>query len=246
VLARSSKTTAQLGFPVGVARTAKHVRDGFENAEYDEVAELNAAGRVIALTQFDASGALRLAARLDNPRLTGPKITDEQAARAAQRSALAAGLAVGQPTATEADTATGGWIAHWARFSNGIPVRGDETRVLIWPDGRTQSVARVEHNLAPAPAQPLARDKASEVATRNLDHWFAGRKSGYAMAGLSLEWVEPNAAFDPSRLGATSSSYRLAWVVQAKPAGDAAAYMWLMTLYIDASNGSLIGGDFVE
>jgi hypothetical protein len=226
LLAQAGETGNALGFPVGVKRIGKHVRDGFEQTEYDEVTELDSKGRVSSITQFDKSGRLRSAIRLDSPPRNVLKVNSAGAIRAAQRSAQTAGLTLGTPSATDVDQATGGWTVHWDRVAGGIRVRGDETRVQVWPDGRIQSVARVEHDLAPEPGQRI--------------------NSGYAIQGVALEWVEPNGAFDPMLAAATSVPYRLAWVTEVKPLGDAASAMWLMTLFVDAGDGNIIGGDFVE
>jgi len=246
VLAHAGQTRDALGFPVGVKRIGKHVRDGFEQAEYDEVSEVDSTGRVAAVTQFDTQGRLRTAVRLDSPPRGGLKVNVDGAIRAAQRSAQAAGLTVGAPSTTDADQATGGWTVHWDRVAAGVRVRGDETRVHVWPDGRIQSVARVEHDLAPAPGQRIGSANAKLVASDNLNRWFAGRQSSYAVQGVTLEWVEPNGAFDPSRISSTALPYRLAWVAEVKPFGDATDAMWLMTLFLDAGDGNIIGGDFVE
>lgn len=245
VLAREGKTRDALGFPVGVKRVGKHVRDGFEQVEYDEVTETDFAGRVTAVTQFDTKGRLRAAVRLDSPPRGGLKVTLDGAVRSAQRSALAAGLTVETPSTSDADQAAGGWTIHWARVQDGVPVRGDETRVQVWPDGRIQSVAHIEHDLAAA-TQRIGLAGARQVASSNLDRWFASRNSGYTIQSLSLEWVEPNAAFDPTRTTSAAAPYRLAWVADVKPTGDAANYMWLITLFVDAADGTIIGGDFVE
>ena len=246
LLAQAGETGNALGFPVGVKRIGKHVRDGFEQTEYDEVTELDSKGRVSSITQFDKSGRLRSAIRLDSPPRNVLKVNSAGAIRAAQRSAQTAGLTLGTPSATDVDQATGGWTVHWDRVAGGIRVRGDETRVQVWPDGRIQSVARVEHDLAPEPGQRIDADNAKHAASDNLDRWFAGRNSGYAIQGVALEWVEPIGAFDPMLAAATSVPYRLAWVTEVKPLGDAASAMWLMTLFVDAGDGNIIGGDFVE
>jgi len=246
LMAQAGETGSALGFPVGVKRVGKHVRDGFEQAEYDEVTEMDSKGRVSSITQFDKNGRLRTAIRLDSPPRSVLKVSGAAAIRAAQRSAQAAGLTLGTPSATDADQATGGWTVHWNRVAAGIRVRGDETRVQVWPDGRIQSMARVEHDLAPAPGESINADSAKQAASDNLDRWFAGRNSDYAIKGMALEWVEPNGAFDPSLSATTSVPYRLAWVTEVKPSGDAANAMWLMTLFVDAGDGNIIGGDFVE
>ena len=246
LLAREGKTRSALGFPIGVSRVGHHVQDGFESAQYDEVTELDSAGRVESVTQFDSKGRLRSAVRLDVGPATGARVAQDVAVKSAQSSALAAGLAIGIPTSTDADQATRGWTVHWARTQGGVRVRGDETRVQVWPDGSIESVARVEHDLAVAPTNRLSSDAARQIASANLNRWFAGRNSGYAIQKLDLEWVGPNAAFEPSRIGAAEASYRLAWVTQVKPSGDAANDVWLLRLFVDAGDGTIIGGDFVE
>ncbi|MGD0861762.1 MAG: hypothetical protein ABSA21_03255 [Candidatus Limnocylindrales bacterium] len=246
LFAREVETRDALGFPVGVKRIGRHVLDGFEHAEYDEVTEVDSAGKVQAVTQFDSRGHLRAAVRLDAAPASKSRVTRDGAVRSAQKSARAAGLDIGTPTSTQADQATGGWTVHWARMQAGVRVRGDETRVQVWPDGRIQSVARAEHDLAAAPVQRIGSDAARQVASANLDSWSAGRNSGYAIQNVYLEWVGPNAAFDPDRATADEAPYRLAWVAEVKPFGDAANYAWLISLFIDAGDGSIIGGDLVE
>ena len=63
---------------------------------------------------------------------------------------------------------------------------------------------------------------------------------------MTLEWVEPNAAFDAAKLSAAPAPYRLAWVANVRPSGVAAGYVSLVTLYVDAANGTILGGDVVE
>lgn len=246
VLARASKTRDALGFPVGAKHTSKHVRDGFEHAEYDEVSEVDTAGRVTSVTQFDAQGQLRAAVRLDSGPHAGLNVTREAAIQSAQRSAVAAGLAVDTPSAVDVDEANGGWTISWARKQDGVRVLGDETRVHLWSDGRIQSLARVTHDLASPPDRRISSDQARQVASATVDQWFAGRNSGHTIQSMDLEWVGPNGAFDPARITDSPQPYRLAWVANVKPTGAAASYVWLMTLYVDAGDGSIIGGDVVE
>jgi hypothetical protein len=63
---------------------------------------------------------------------------------------------------------------------------------------------------------------------------------------MELEWVGPNAAFDPAKMDLATEPYRLAWVANVKPSGRAADSLRLVTLYVDAADGSVIGGDVVE
>jgi hypothetical protein len=246
LVARDTRTSAALGFPAGAQRIGRHVVDGFQNSEYDEVTELDSAGQVTSVTQFNSQGRLLSAVRLDIVAASGDRVDQSAAAEVAQSSASAVGLVVGAPSSSEADQATGGWTFHWARTQAGVRVRGDETRVQVWPDGRIQSVARVEHDLAAAPTTPLSAQLARQLASMNLNRWFAGKNSSYAIQGLDLEWAGPNAAFDPAMVDAAPTPYRLAWVVVVEPSGDAASAVSLMCLFVDAGDGTIIGGDFVE
>lgn len=142
-LARAGSTRDALGFPVGVQRIGKHVRDGFESVQYDEVSEIDSVGKVTSLTQFDAKGRLRAAIRMDGTPKSGSGVSRETATSTAKRSAVAIGLTAGATSVVEADQATGGWTVRWARVEGGVPVRGDETRVRIWPNGQVQSVSNV-------------------------------------------------------------------------------------------------------
>ena len=74
----------------------------------------------------------------------------------------------------------------------------------------------------------------------------AGNVAFYAIQGMNLEWVGPNAAFDPAKVGATNEPYRLAWVANVQPSGSIADVVRLITLYVDAGDGTVIGGDVVE
>jgi hypothetical protein len=49
-----------------------------------------------------------------------------------------------------------------------------------------------------------------------------------------------------SKLNTAPAPYRLSWVVNVKPTGEAADYIRLITLYVDAGDGTVIGGDVVE
>jgi hypothetical protein len=246
VLARAGKVRDALGFPVGAKHTSRHVRDGFEQAEYDEVSEVDAAGRITSITQFDGRGQLRAAIRLDSAPRAGLNVTRKTAIDSARRSALAAGLAVDSPSGTEVDQANGGWTIRWARLQDGIRVRDDETLVHLWSDGRIQSLARVVHDLASPPDRRIGSDQARQVVGTTFDQWFAGRNSGYTIQSVGLEWVGPNGVFDPARITDSPQPYRLAWVANVKPTGTAANYVWLITVYVDAGDGTIIGGYVVE
>lgn len=246
VFARASAARAALGFPPGSKSAGRHVHDGLQNSDYDEVTEVDAAGQTIAMAQFDAAGRLLAALRFDSPSGSAPAVTGDAAAKTAQRGLAASGVAVSGQARVDLNPTAGGWDVHWERSQDGFAVRGDETRVHVWQDGRIQSVARVEHPLAAAPTRRLGQADAQQAVIRQVDKWFAGKDYGYAVGGLDLEWVGPNAAFDSSKVGTAPAPYRLAWVANVKPSGSASTYVQLITLYVDAGDGTVIGGDIVE
>jgi hypothetical protein len=246
VFRRAASARDAFGFPVGAKRTGKHVHDTYRPTDYDEVEEVDGTGQPLALTQFDPAGRLVSAVRFDRPSATSPKVDKDAATKSATRGLSASGVAVAGQYQADVNAVLGGWDVHWDRSQDGFNVRGDETRVHVWADGRIQSVANVEHPLAAAPAQRLGIDDAKKVVTGQFDRWFAGRGSGYAVQQMSLEWVGPNAAFDAAKLSAAPAPYRLAWVANVKPSGVAADYVSLVTLYVDAANGTVLGGDVVE
>jgi hypothetical protein len=246
LFAKAGAVRDALGFPAGAARSGRHVKDGLQNAEYDEVADLDSAGQPISLTQFDGRGRLVSAVRFDLPPRLSAKVTSDQASKAAQGVLARSGLMPSGKARVEPNPVAGGWDVHWPRTEAGFPVRGDETSVHVWQDGRIQGVARVEHEVSALPSKRLGQADAKDVVTHQFDAWFTGRGSGYAVQNMDLEWVEPNAAFDAGKIGAAPAPCRLAWVANVTPSGAAAEVIWQITLYVDAGNGTVIGGDVVE
>ena len=246
VFARAATTRDALGFTKGATRKGRHVTDGLQNSAYNEVAEVDTAGQPTSLAQFDGSGRLLAAVRFDAPSRSGSGVSGDEAATMAQRGLVSAGLAPTGRASSQANAAAGGWDVRWPRTQGGFTVRGDELSAHVWQDGRIQSVARVEHDLAAAPARTIAHDQAQSVVTARCNVWFQGSDSGFSVQSMDLEWVGPNAAFDPAMVNAATEQYRLAWVANVKPSGRAADSLRLVTLYVDAGDGSVIGGDVVE
>jgi hypothetical protein len=246
VFSRANSTRDALSLPTGVRRTGRHVKDSFQHAEFDEVDELDAKSDLVSLTQFEPSGRLRVAVRLDQSPHPATRIDGESASQAAQRGVAAAGLPVGGPRHVDSDVATDGWTVRWERTQNGVSVRGDETRVQVRPDGSIQSLARVEHQLAAEPTRRLDSDQAKRLVTNQAHQLFEASGSSYTIQKMDVEWVAPNDTFGSGQSADPQQAYRLAWVANVKPSGPAADYAWLVTVYIDAGDGSLLGGDIVE
>ncbi len=246
VFARAGNTRDALGFPTGVKRTGRHVKDAFLKAEYDEVDEIDSAGQPLSLTEFDGSGRLTAAVRFDMPTKPAARLTGEAARRTAQRALTLAGVTFEGTAQVEATGSSDGWDVHWSRSLGGVPIRGDETRVRLSADGRVESVAHVQHALAAEPKSRLDSQAARRVVSKTAEDWFASRGSGYDVLSVDLQWVDANAAFDPNGPADTQAPYRLAWVANVKPSGAMSDYLRLVTLYVDAATGSIIGGDVIE
>jgi len=88
--------------------------------------------------------------------------------------------------------------------------------------------------------------EAHQAVDQRMNAWFSGKDSGYSVDDKGLQWVSPNAAFDPGKVTTGSEPYRMAWVVNVKPSGPVADSVRLITLYVDAGDGTIIGGDIVE
>jgi hypothetical protein len=246
VLARSDATRSALGLPGGVAETAVHVTEPSNQLQYDEVTSYDVNGRPVSLTGLDASGRLVIAVRFDVPVAVENPVGAEAAAEIAAEGLSAVAVSTNGPPVVEPSVALGGWDLHWRRLVNGVPVRGDEILVHVRDDGQIGSVGQVVHSLAPAPLVKLTSPQARALATKQIQAWSAKSGVSFSITGMAMQWVDPNAAFDPARIGAPAQPYRLAWVVTIAPQGSATAYASLVVLYLDAGDGSVVGGDMVE
>jgi hypothetical protein len=243
---RAAAVRDALGFPVGSGRGGRHVVDRAHGDQYDAVAETDASGGMLSEVRFGATGRLEVAVRLDRAGSADRGITGARAAILARRSLAALAQTPAGVEAVASDVVQGGWQVHWVRAQRGVAVRGDETRVHVRADGSIGSVTSVEHELAAEPWQRLGRDAALRVVGAQGDGWFAGTDSGYRIESATVEWVGPNGLFDPTVPMTTSSPYRLAWVVNVRPTGPAALSVAVITVFVDAGDGSVIGGDVVQ
>jgi hypothetical protein len=246
LFAQADKVRDGLGFPAGTQKLGRHVRDGFQSLEYDEIEEVDVAGRPVSVTQFDGSGRLVAAVRFDRPGIGGVRMTADAATKTAQRTLGQLGVRTSGPPQTETNAVEGGWDVHWDRLVDGKVVRGDETRMRLRSDGRIGGMAIVEHQLAKAPVRPIAATEARSLAIRQADQWFGKSGIEYTVSTLELQWAGPNGAFDDRNDSETATPYRLAWVANVKPRGESSEYVRLVTLFIDSGDGSIIGGDVVE
>jgi hypothetical protein len=245
-VARSRAARTALGMPGGVDTKAVHVKDGTRRLEYDEVMDVDAAGDAITLTQLDSSGRVLLAVRFDMPKKPQTPVGRQGALERASAGLSSAGIGVAGSPVVDETASWGGWDVSWPRTTGGVVVRGDEVRVHVRDDGQIGSVGQVVHDLAAAPSVKLTRTQARSVATKQVQAWSARSGAQFTIGEMSMQWTGANAAFEASKIGAAEQPYRLCWVVNVTPEGAAAAYASLVVLYIDAGNGTVIGGDVVE
>ncbi len=69
----------------------------------------------------------------------------------------------------------------------------------------------------------------------------------FKMVEPTLTWVLPNNAMAPSATELrTDSTARLTWVVAAKGTGGTAESVRVVEYYVDATDGSVVGGDSIS
>jgi hypothetical protein len=63
---------------------------------------------------------------------------------------------------------------------------------------------------------------------------------------LELAWMAPNDTFAPSRPDAPAATLRLSWVARVATTAALADSLRGLELYLDAGDGSLLGGDVLR
>ncbi len=247
LLAMAAGLRARLGLAAPASSRVEHVADRLGGAEYDEVRGLDREGRAIHLQRLDARGRL-VAAVTFGWQVNGGRPLAGGAAAAARARRVADDLAFAVTGAPDVVAAPddGGWTASWPRLVDGIPVVGDGTRIELWPDGRVHAVVRTERELAARPATLLDERAARARATTTLAGLFGSAAAEIAVARVTLAWIAPNDAFDPTAPDAPGSTLRLAWVAEARTTGALAESLRAVKLFLDAGTGTLLGGDVLR
>jgi hypothetical protein len=244
---RASRTATLLGLPAASRRSATRVVDRFGGRTYDEIAEYDARERLLSLQRFDTDGRLLAAVRFGwrGPATTALSGTD--ARDRAHRLATSLGLeAAGTPRIVAAPS-NGGWTVAWDRLVAGIPVPGDGLRVQLWPDGSVHGLTRSERTLATRPVVVLDEVHARAVVRGALDAWFTGDARGdVTVTGIALAWEAPNDTFSPGGADAPSPVLRLAWVARVGASGALSENLRALDVYVDAGDGSILGGDILR
>ncbi len=242
--ARADRLAAALGL-AGRARPAVRERDVRSERILDEVTLADAAGETTARLTFDAAtGRPVMIVRLDRPDGAGAVRVDARSAPGAASSYLgAAGVAApaGSPH-VQWDPGLESWTVGWERTIGGVLAPGDGTFVDVLPGGEFAALSIVETPAASAPAKPITAARAREAAMT----WAAARGltsfQGFSVAPPALEWRQANDFVEPAKPDSPEPLLRLVYAVAFSyvPRGEESPR--LLVLYVDASNGTLIGG----
>ncbi len=246
VQARGLGHARALGLPTGPKARAARVVDRFAGHALDEVVVRDEAGRRVAIVRMRTDGRLAAAVRLGWRARDGAPIGPERAAARAADVARSAGLAVGGRPVVDRDV-DGGWRATWSRTVDGIAALGDGASVTLFADGTLHAVAERLRTLAPEPTTRLDRETAERLARERLATLLgAGAATQTSLVGLDLAWVAPNDTFDAAAPDAPDPVLRLAWVARARTSGPLAERLRAIELYLDAGDGTLLGGDILR
>jgi hypothetical protein len=161
-LHRADEVAAALGLPGG-RRVAARVADAFDHRTFDEVTTVDVLGRDVAVTRFDPDGRVAMAVAL-GWHASRSAVAGADIVRRAGGFARAAGLAPTGNPVVQASAGGGGWSITWPRVVNGVPVRGDGLRVLVYGDGTFHGLTRTERPLAATPRTRVARGAAVSAA----------------------------------------------------------------------------------
>jgi hypothetical protein len=242
--ARADKLAAALGL-AGRARPAVRERDVRSEQIVDEVALADAAGKTTARLTFDAAtGRPVMIVRLDRPDGAGAARVDARSAPGAARSYLGAtGMAApaGSPR-VRWDPGLESWTVGWERTIGGVLAPGDGTFVDVLPGGEFAALSIVETPAASAPAESITPARAREAAMT----WAVARGltsfQGFSVAPPALEWRQANDFVEPAKPDSPEPLLRLVYAVAFSyvPRGEESPR--LLVLYVDASNGTLVGG----
>ena len=242
--ARGRAVGAALGLP-GVRHAAQRVTDAFDHRIYDEVTAFDGGGREVAITRFDVDGPVAMAVVLGWHQQGGPAIDGPAAQNRAVAAIRAAGLGVTGRAVVQASAGAGGWSISWPRVAGGVAVRGDGLRVLLFADGTFHGLTRTERPLGAGPSRLIGADAARTTATSVLTG-VGGDPADLTVAGVERAWIAPNDTFGGARLDAPAEVLRLAWTVRFETRNGLADRLRAVEVWIDAGDGSLLGGDAVE
>ena len=234
-----------LGVPSGTATSVTRVTDRFSGTVVDEVVTTDVRGRRLGIVRMDRAGHLASAVRLGWRTTAARRINAGTARTLAVAIAGRAGITVaGTPTVAAA--AGGGWQVAWQRRVDGVPVVGDGSVVTLFGDGTFHAAVHRERPLAAVPGTTLTAAAAGRVARERLGTLLGAARDQARIVGSHLAWVAPNDTFNPAAPDAPDPVLRLAWVVEVRTVAPLAGRLQALELYLDAGDGSLLGGDLLR
>ncbi len=236
-----------LGLTGAVRRTVDRIVDRRGHRTFDEVTGLDDRGRPVEILRYAVDGRLIAASRLGWRPGTGRALVGSaDAIQAADGLARSLGMTpAGRPVAD--GRGANGWNVRWGRVVDGIPVPGDGLRVQLWTDGSFHGLAVSEHSLAAAPESTIGGLVAAAAVGSLLDRWIPARNRAEArVVTTALAWVAPNDTFEAARPDAPAEVRRLAWVVGVRSSGALAVSLRGLDVWVDAGDGSLLGGDVLR
>jgi hypothetical protein len=243
-LARRLATALEM--PGGVVQRAERLEDRFEHRTYDEVTSLDDAGREVAITRLETDGTVAMAVVLNWHPGHGSSVDASGAQARGLGYVRAAGLVVANRPTVLASGGSGGWSISWPRVVDGTVVRGDGIRVVLWADGTFHGLSRSERPLAPAPERPMTEG----IARTAAEAWAAGHLGAaireLRVVAVERAWVAPNDTFAPNDPDAPAATLRLAWAVRFETQGALAERLRAVEVWLDAGNGTVLGGDAIE
>ena len=244
--ARGRALATALGLP-GISQRVERLDDRFDHGTYDEVTSFDAAGREVAIARFTTDGRVAMALVLGwHSAERGAPIARSAAESRGLGFVRAAGLDAAGRAVIHESAGAGGWSVAWPRVVDGSPVRGDGVRVTLWADGTFHGLSRTERPLATAPARLIAAGAARTLAEDWAARRFGGSARDLRVTTVEQAWVARNDAFSSTGLDAPAETLHLAWVVRFEARGPLADRLRLVETWLDAGDGSLLGGDVVE
>ena len=117
---------------------------------------------------------------------------------------------------------------------------------MLWPDGSFHGLAVSERPLAAAPGHRIAASRAERLALRTAAHRYGASANDLSVESTSLAWVAPNDAWSAAAPDAPGDTLRLAWVVTLRADGHLAERLRGLQVWLDAGDGSVVGGDVME
>ena len=247
---RASRTATVLGLPAATRRSATRVVDRFGGRTYDEIAEYDARDRLLSLQRFDTDG--RLLARRPVRLARAPAATalsGTGARRRAEQLVTSLGLEARGHAADRGRAVERGLDGRLGPASPaGSRSRATGCGSSSGPTARSTG--------SPAPSGRSPRDRPSSstrpgpepIVRGALDVWFTGdararRDAGRRRARVGARRTTRSPPVAPD---APVPVLRLAWVARVSASGTLSENLRALEVYVDAGDGSILGGDILR